>query len=305
MLEDKIAIVTGAARGLGREEALGLARHGAKVVVNDLGVTANGSGRDTSAADEVVEEIRASGGEAVAHFGDVADWQDAQSLIRTAVDTFGDLHILVNNAGFCRDRMIFNMSEEEFDSVLRVHVKGSFCTLKFAAMYWRERAKQGDGKVYGRVIGTASEAFLFCSVGQPNYAAAKAGVTVLTLSAGQALLKYGVTANVICPRARTRMTDQGVTAALFAEPEDGFDTFHPSNVAPFVAYLASPLSQNVTGQVFVLWGKEVRIVAAPDPYDRQHSFASDAVWTPESLAEKLRPHFAQRPFGEGYVVPPR
>ena len=304
MLDGKVAIVTGAARGLGRVEALELARCGARVVVNDLGVAGDGIGRDSTAADAVVEEIRSGGGEAIAHFGDVADWDDAQSLIKTAIDTYGDLNILVNNAGFCRDKMIFNMSEEEFDSVLRVHVKGNFCTLKFAAMYWREKAKADAGPVYGRIIGTSSEAFLYCSVGQPNYAAGKAGITALTLSTGLAVMKYGVTANVICPRARTRMTDTGgMLSEMFAKPEEGFDTFDPANISPIVAYLGSPSAENVSGQVFVVCGENVTVVGRPDITQPESQFHNDGRWTVEGLDQQLSPYFAKRKFGDGYALP--
>ena len=303
MLDGKVAIVTGAARGLGREEALELARHGARVVVNDLGTAGDGSGRDTSAADAVVEEIRSGGGEAVAHFGDVADWNDSQALIAKAVESYGQLDILVNNAGFCRDKMIFNMTEEEFDSVLRVHVKGNFCTLKFAAMYWREASKAAGGPVYGRIIGTSSEAFLYCSIGQPNYAAGKAGITALTLSTGQAVMKYGVTANVICPRARTRMTDTGgMLSEMFAKPDEGFDVFDPANISPFVAYLASPAAENITGQVFTVCGENVTVVRRPDVHVPENQFHNEGRWTLERLDAQLGPFFAKQKFGDGYAV---
>jgi len=304
MLDGKVAIVTGAARGLGREEALELARHGARVVVNDLGVGGDGTGRDTSAADAVVDEIKSFGGEAVPHFGDVADWKDSQAMIQAAIDSYGDLDILVNNAGFCRDKMIFNMTEEDFDSVLRVHVKGSFCSLKFAATYWREKAKAQGGKVYGRIIGTSSEAFLYCSVGQPNYAAGKAGITALTLSTGFAVQKYGVTANVICPRARTRMTDTGgLLSQMFAKPEEGFDTFDPANIAPFVAYLASPRAEHVSGQVFTCCGENITVVGRPDVSTPENQFHNDGKWTVEKLDGALGPYFAGRTFGDGYALP--
>ena len=281
-----------------------LARHGARVVVNDLGVSDDGSGRDSRAADEVVQEIRAGGGEAVAHSGDVADWNDSQAMIRTAIDTYGDLDILVNNAGFCRDKMIFNMTEEEFDSVLRVHVKGSFCSLKFASMYWREKAKSSGGPVDGRIIGTSSEAFLYCSVGQPNYAAGKAGIVALTLSTGIALMKYGVTANVICPRARTRMTDTGgLLSQMFAKPDEGFDTFDPGNIAPFVAYLGSAAAENISGQVFTCCGENITVVGRPDITTPENQFHSEGKWTSEKLQQQLGPYFAGRKFGQGYAIP--
>ncbi|MBW1762871.1 MAG: SDR family NAD(P)-dependent oxidoreductase, partial [Deltaproteobacteria bacterium] len=228
-LDGKVAIVTGAGRGLGRVEAIALAKQGARLVINDLGTTSVGSGADEEPAQQVVEEIKAFGGEAIVAFGDVASWDDTAAMIKKAVDTFGDLNIVVNNAGFLRDRMIFSMTEEEFDSVIRVHLKGHFCSMRLATEYWRKKAKAGE-TVYGRLVSTSSEAFLFGSVGQPNYAAAKAGITAMTMAAAQAMIRYGVTANVICPRARTRMNDSGPYAALFAKPESGFDVYDPENI---------------------------------------------------------------------------
>ncbi len=302
MLDGKVAIVTGAARGLGRVEALELARQGARVVVNDLGKAGDGSGRDEGPANAVVEEIKALGGEAVPHFGDVAVWADAQALIGTAVETFGDLHILVNNAGFLRDRMIFNMSEEDFDAVVRVHLKGHFCTMRHASVHWRERSKAAGGEIYGRIINTSSEAFIFGSPGQPNYAAAKAGIVALTMSAAQGLQRYGVMANAIMPRARTRMNDTGALADMFAKPSEGFDTFAPEHVSPLVAYLASPDAGNVSGQVIVVYGKSMTVVGAPS-IDTQFEAAES--WTVASVAEALGPHFAKlRPVTDGFTVSP-
>ena len=302
MLDGKVAIVTGAARGLGRVEALELARQGARVVVNDLGTAGDGSGRDEGPANAVVEEIKAMGGEAVPHFGDVAVWADAQALIGTAVETFGDLHILVNNAGFLRDRMIFNMSEEDFDAVVRVHLKGHFCTMRHASVHWRERSKAAGGEIYGRIINTSSEAFIFGSPGQPNYAAAKAGIVALTMSAAQGLQRYGVMANAIMPRARTRMNDTGALADMFAKPAEGFDTFAPEHVSPLVAYLASPEAGNVSGQVIVVYGKSMTVVGAPS-IDTQ--FEAPESWTVASVAEALGPHFAKlRPVTDGFTVSP-
>ena len=301
-LEGKVAIVTGAARGLGRVEALELARLGAKVVVNDLGTKGDGSGRDETAARAVVEEIAALGGEAIPHFGDVAVWDDARTMIGTAVERFGDLHILVNNAGFCRDRMIFNMSEDEFDSVIRVHLKGHFCTMRFATEYWRNRAKDTGGTVYGRIISTSSEAFIFGSPGQPNYAAAKAGIVAMTMSAAQVLEKYGVTANVIMPRARTRMNDSGTLASMFAKPETGFDLYAPEHVAPLVGYLASPDAARVSGYVMVIYGKQITMVAAPK---LAPVFETEDGWTTERVAATLGPWFAEhRPITDGFTVMP-
>jgi 3-oxoacyl-[acyl-carrier protein] reductase len=217
------------------------------------------------------------------------------------VESFGDLHVLVNNAGFCRDKMLFNMSEEEFDSVLRVHVKGHFCTMRHAAAWWRERAKTRGGPVYGRLVSTSSEAFLFGSVGQPNYAAAKAGIVALTMSAAQALLRYGVTANVIMPRARTRMNDSGALGAIFARPETGFDQFAPEHVAPLVAWLASPRAERVSGQVFVVWGRHITVVSRPGTELR---FETPDTWSVDAVQQKLGPHFEKlEPVKDGFAVP--
>ncbi len=301
-LDGKVAIVTGGARGLGRVEAIDLARQGARVVVNDLGVAADGTGRDESAAMAVVDEIRAFGGEAVTHFGDVASWSDAQGLIRTAIERFGDLHVLVNNAGFLRDAVLFNMTERDFDDVIRVHLKGHFCTMHFASAYWREAAKKAGGTVYGRLISTSSEAAVFCPPGQPNYSAAKAGIVALTMGAAQLLQKYGVTANAIMPRARTRMTETGPVAAMFKKPEQGFDAFAPENVSPLVAYLASPAAARISGQVFVVWARQVKVLAHPTVGT---VFDSEERWTVDSLRAQLGPHFEKRePLADGYTMPP-
>ena len=301
-LTGKVAVVTGAARGLGRVEALELARLGARVVVNDLGTKGDGTGRDETAARAVVDEITALGGEAVPHFGDVAVWDDARALIATAVERFGDLHILVNNAGFCRDRMIFNMSEDEFDSVIRVHLKGHFCTMRFASEHWRNRAKETGGTVYGRIINTSSEAFIFGSPGQPNYAAAKAGIVAMTMSAAQVLEKYGVTANAIMPRARTRMNDSGTLAAMFAKPEQGFDLYAPEHVAPLVGYLASPDAACVSGYVLVIYGKQITLVSAPT---LAPTFETEEAWPTERVAATRGPWFAtKRSITDGFTVMP-
>ena len=292
-LDGKVAIVTGAGRGLGRAEALELARRGARVVVNDRGVGLHGDAAENP-ADEVVAEIRAAGGEAVTSGADVADFEAARGLIQQAVDTWGSLDILVNNAGILRDRMIFNMAEEDWDDVIRVHLKGHFCTSRWAASYWRDRGKE-EGQVDARVINTASEAFLAGSVGQPNYAAAKAGIVQLTLATARALGKYGVTANAICPRALTRMTEalQG-----FDTQVEGEDLFAPENVSPLVAYLASPEAARVSGQVFVVYGRMISVLAGPS-VDRR--FDADARWTPDSVAGALTPFFEKRePITDGF-----
>ena len=301
-LDGKVAIVTGAARGLGRAEALQLARQGARVVVNDLGVAGDGSGRDEGPARAVVEEIRRLGGEAVAQFGDVADWKDAEGLIRAALDAFGDLHVLVNNAGFLRDAMPWKMSEEDFDRVVRVHLKGHFAPMRFAMSYWRDAAKTRGGPVYGRLINTSSEAFIFGSPAQFNYAAAKAGIVAMTMGAAQLMQKYGVTANVFMPRARTRMNDSGPLAGMFAKPESGFDTFAVENVSPLVGYLASPRAGRISGYLFSVWAKEVKVVSRPGIDAR---FASAERWTPDSLHEQLGPWFEKKePVADGFTVAP-
>jgi 3-oxoacyl-[acyl-carrier protein] reductase len=241
------------------------------------------------------------GGEAVPHFGDVADWNDSRALIKTAVDKFGDLNILVNNAGFCRDRMIFNMTEDEFDSVIRVHLKGHFCTMRFASEFWREKAKTSGGALYARIINTSSEAFIFGSPGQPNYAAAKAGIVAMTMSTAQVLQKYGVTANVIMPRARTRMNDTPMLAAMFAKPEEGFDTYAPEHVSPLVAWLGSREASNVSGYVMVVYGKEIVVIDRPR---FGHKFAVGDAWTVDSVGKQLGEHFAKlKPIADGFTVP--
>jgi 3-oxoacyl-[acyl-carrier protein] reductase len=303
-LDGKVAIVTGGGRGLGRVEAIALAKQGARLVINDLGTTGEGSGSDEEPARQVAEEIKAFGGEAIVAFGDVANWDDTAAMIKKTIDTYGDLNIVVNNAGFLRDGMIFNMSEEQFDSVVRVHLKGHFCSMRMATEYWRNKAKAGES-VYGRLVSTSSEAFLFGSVGQPNYAAAKAGITAMTMAAAQAMVKYGVTANVVCPRARTRMNDSGPHAALFAKPESGFDKYAPENLGPFIAYLASPQAQRISGEVFVVWGKQVTVVGRPT-LDTKFKNAAEGPWTVDSLHQQLGPYFEQRePVVDGFSVPPQ
>jgi 3-oxoacyl-[acyl-carrier protein] reductase len=300
MLDGKVAVITGAATGLGRCHALELARHGARIVVSDLGTKADGSGRDESAARAVCDEIRALGSEAVPHFGDAADWNDSKAMFETAVKAFGDVNIVVANAGFIRDAILFNMSEADFDSVVRVHLKGHFCALRHATAWWRERAKSG-APVYGRIVGTSSESAFFAPPGQPNYSAAKAGIIAMVMGAAQLMQKYGITANVIMPRARTRMNQDGPLQAIFKKPEEGFDTFAPENVSPLVAWLASPLAANVSGHVLVVWNKNVTIPTRPQLTTQ---FQSPERWTVDSLQQTLGPHFEKlEPVKDGYTVP--
>ncbi|MET7699740.1 3-oxoacyl-ACP reductase [Streptomyces sp. NPDC005485] len=299
-LEGLSAIVTGAGRGLGRTEALELGRLGAAVVVNDYGQPGrDGSGEASAApAEQVAAEIRAAGGSAVAHTGDVSDHEQARALVESAVAEFGKLDILVNNAGILRDRMVFSMTEDEWDSVIRVHLKGHFNTTHFASVHWRARSKTADGPVYGRIVNTSSEAYLAGSAGQPNYAAAKGGIVGLTTSTALALAKYGVTANAICPRARTRMTED-VFAGLSA-PDEGLDPLAPEHVAPLVGYLASPAAAHINGQLLVVHGGMVAIVERPR-VAAKFDTKQDA-FTHDELDALLTPHYARRPSGETFAA---
>lgn len=278
-LAGRTAIVTGAGAGLGRAEALALAAQGANVVVNDIG----------SAADDVVAEIRQAGGKAIAVQGDVGDWSMGDTLVSAAVDTFGSLDVLVNNAGVLRDKMLFNLSESDWDDVIRVHLKGHAAVSRAAAAYWRAASKSAGGPIYGRVVNTASEAFLFGSAGQPNYSAAKAGIVALTLSTAAGLGRYGVRANAICPRARTAMTE-----ATFAEgtAPGGLDAMAPERVGTFVGYLASPAAEKISGQVFIVYGDMVALMAAPT-VERKFT-AGSGVFSVEELGAQLTPYFEDR-----------
>lgn len=299
-LEGLSAIVTGAGRGLGRAEALELARLGAAVVVNDYGQPGRDGSGEASAgpAEEVAAEIRAAGGKALAHTGDVSDFQQAERLVRSAVEEFGKLDILVNNAGILRDRMVFSMAEEEWDAVIRVHLKGHFNTTRFAAAHWRARSKEAQGPVYGRIVNTSSEAFLAGSAGQPNYAAAKGGIVGLTTSTALALAKYGVTANAICPRARTRMTED--VFAGFESPDAGLDPLAPEHVAPLVGYLASPAAARVNGQLLVVHGGMVALVERPRVQAKFDS--KQETFTYDELDALLTPHYAGQPAGETFAA---
>ncbi|MFZ4735298.1 MAG: SDR family oxidoreductase [Bradymonadia bacterium] len=252
LCEGRVVIVTGAGRGIGRAHALALAAAGARVVVNDLGVALDGRGGAEGPAAEVVAEIRAAGGEAVADTHDVADEEGARALIRTALDTYGDLHALVNNAGFVRDRMFVSATFEEWDAVMRVHLRGHFAPSRCAVDHWRAQQKAGK-PVDARIVNTTSGAGLLGSIGQAAYSTAKAGLVGLTLVQAAELGRYGITANAIAPAARTRMTE-AVFAQAMAKPESGFDPMDPANIAPLVVYLASAASSGVTGRVFELSG---------------------------------------------------
>jgi NAD(P)-dependent dehydrogenase (short-subunit alcohol dehydrogenase family) len=259
-LDGRVAIITGAGRGIGREHALLFAAEGAKVVVNDLGGGLHGEEETTSAAEQVVEEIKAFGGEAIANHDDVADWDGGASLVKSAIDAFGDLHVLVNNAGILRDRVLVNLSEEDWDSVMRVHLKGHFVPSRHAAAYWRERAKEGH-EVKASIINTSSTSGLLGNIGQSNYGAAKAGIAAFTVIIADELGRYGVRANAIAPAARTRMTENtpGLADAV-AAPEDvsRFDVWDPANVSPLVAWLATEACPS-SGKVFFVQGGVIRL----------------------------------------------
>ncbi|WP_430330848.1 SDR family oxidoreductase [Rhodococcus sp. ACT016] len=260
LLDGRVVIITGAGRGIGRAHALAFAAEGAKVVVNDIGVGGDGSNTGETPAEQVVAEIKAAGGEAVVNGDDVASWEGAQNLIQTAIDTFGGLDILVNNAGFLRDRMLVGMSEEEWDAVIRVHLKGHFAPLRHAAAYWRAESKAGR-PVDARIINTSSGAGLQGSIGQGNYAAAKAGIAEMTIQAAAELKNYGVSVNAIAPAARTRMTvgAGGAMAEAMAAPEEGFDAMAPENISPLVVWLGSAESKDVTGRVFEVEGGKITV----------------------------------------------
>jgi 3-oxoacyl-[acyl-carrier protein] reductase len=282
-LAGKVAIVTGAGQGIGRAHARHLAALGASVVVNDV-----------AGAPAVVEEITAAGGRAGANADSVADWKGAEHLVGEAIDAFGDLHIVVNNAGILRDKMSFNMDEADWDAVVDVHLKGHFAVSRHAGRYWRERAKEGDAPPR-RIINTTSEAGLFGSAGQANYAAAKGGIVALTLVFAREYERYGVTANVIAPRARTAMT---ANVPSLAAPADGFDKFDPEHVARFAAWLATDGAQRVSGQVFIVMGTAVFLVAPPTVVNAIHLDA--APWTIEELERRAEGLFGGRSSG----VPP-
>jgi NAD(P)-dependent dehydrogenase (short-subunit alcohol dehydrogenase family) len=262
LLDGRVVIVTGAGGGIGRAHALAFAAEGARVVVNDIGVGLDGSpAGGGSAAQAVVDEITAAGGEAVTSGANVADWDAAAGLIQTAVESFGGLDVLVNNAGIVRDRMMANTSEDEFDAVIAVHLKGHFATMRHAAAYWRALVKEGKAgpdSLNARIINTSSGAGLQGSVGQGNYSAAKAGIAALTLVGAAEMGRYGVTVNAIAPSARTRMTET-VFADMMAKPDEGFDAMAPENISPLVVWLGSIESRDVTGRVFEVEGGVVRV----------------------------------------------
>jgi NAD(P)-dependent dehydrogenase (short-subunit alcohol dehydrogenase family) len=280
-LSGRVAIVTGAGNGLGRAEARALAEAGASVILNDL---------PGDAVDTVAAEIRGAGGSAVVSAGDIGEWATAEQLMATALSEFGQLDIVVNNAGLLRDRMIFSTSEREWDLVLRVHLRGHFLTSRLATAHWREQSKRAGGPVYARIVNTSSEAFLLGSSGQPNYAAAKAGITALTVTTARSCGRYGVRANAICPRARTDMT-----AALMGEaPDAAVDPLDPRHVAPLVTYLAGPSAQGINGEVFVVHGGVAAVMDPPrvrTVFRADEHGSADGMWTLDCVAAAMAPAF--------------
>jgi NAD(P)-dependent dehydrogenase (short-subunit alcohol dehydrogenase family) len=289
LCDGRVVIVTGAGRGIGREHALAFAREGAYDVVNDLGVALDGGTADNP-ADQVVSEIEAAGGKAVANFDDIADWAGAGRLVQTAIETFGGLDVIVNNAGFVRDRMFFTTSEEEWDAVVRVHLKGHFATTRHAADFWRARSKAGE-PVDARIINTSSGAGLMGSVGQAAYSAAKAGIAALTLVQAAEMSRYGVTANAIAPSARTRMTEE-VFADRMKAPESGFDANDPANISPLVVWLGSSESRDVTGRVFEVEGG---IISVADGWQHGPQIDKGAKWDPADVGPAVRELLAGAP----------
>ena len=294
-LSGKVAIVTGAGRGIGRAHAFALAAAGAKVVVNDLGATLSGEGADLTPADQVAAEIRTAAGEAIPDGENVADFEGAGRLVAHAIAELGGLDIVVNNAGILRDRMLVNMAEDEWDAVIAVHLKGHFAVTHHAAAHWRERAKAGE-PVRARVINTSSPSSLFGNVGQTNYGAAKAGIAAFTIIAAQELARYGVTVNCLAPNARTRMTEQ--TFDLDAPPES-FDPLDPANISPVVVALCADDAQDITGQVFHIWGGAVNALEGWSPGEL---FQSDAGWDADALLAAMLERFPEGAAPEGMVA---
>ncbi len=289
ILDGKVAVITGAGRGIGRGEALLFAEEGARVVVNDLGGEWDGTGADPRAASQVVEEIRAAGGEAVPHFDDISEPDGAASLIKLALDTWSRLDIVVNNAGILRDRMIFNMSVEEWDFVIKVHLRGHFLVTREACGYWRERSKSSD-PVSGRIINTSSTSGLLGNAGQSNYGAAKAGIAAFSSIVAMEMQRYGVTVNAIAPGARTRMTEK--TFGELKVPEGEFDALAPENVAPLVAYLASDAAGDITGQTFYVQGGLIQLYQGWTPVAE---ILKNERWTPSEIADRVGDLFEGKP----------
>jgi NAD(P)-dependent dehydrogenase (short-subunit alcohol dehydrogenase family) len=293
-LDGRVAVITGAGRGIGREHALLFAKEGAKVVVNDLGGKEDGTGADAGPAHDVVAEIEAMGGEAVANTDSCADWEGGRRIIQTALDTFGELHVLINNAGILRDRMLTNMTEDEWDAVIHVHLKGHFVPLHFAAVYWREQAKSGN-PVKASVVNTSSTSGLFGNAGQSNYGAAKTGIATLAIIAQMELDRYGVRVNAIAPSAMTRLIQTIPGVENRPKPKEGeFDPSDPGNVSPFVAYLATE-DCPIKGKVFFVGGGQVALF---EPFTLVDRIQKDGRWSVEEL-QKEAARFADVEFDYG------
>lgn len=290
LCEERVVIVTGAGRGIGREHALALAAAGARVVVNDIGTALNGEGASQTPAEEVVAEIVTAGGKAIANADDIADWAGSERLVQQAISTFGRLDAVVNNAGFVRDRMFVSATEEEWDAVVRVHMKGHFCVARHAAAHWRDAAKAGANPS-GRIINTSSGAGIWGSVGQAAYSAAKAGIAALTLVQAAELGRYGATSNAIAPIARTRMTES-VFSGMMARPEDGFDAMHPGNVSPLIVWLASEASAHCTGRIFEVTGGRVTLLGG---MTRGPERDIEKRWEPSDLGAAVTELLAEQP----------
>jgi NAD(P)-dependent dehydrogenase (short-subunit alcohol dehydrogenase family) len=284
LFDGKVAIVTGSGRGIGREEALLLAREGAAVVVNDLGGARTGEGSDTTPAQQVVDEIEAAGGQAVANGDDCSSWSGAEGMVNQAIETFGGLDILVNNAGILRDKMSFNMTEEEWDAVVKVHLKGHFAPARFAGAHWRQKSKDSGEPVNAKIVNTASESGLYGNAGQANYASAKAGIAALTIVLARELDRFGVRVNCIAPVAMTRLTED-----MMGGDDARAEQLAPANVAAGVAWLASDLSDGVNGQVLKIQGGMAQIVQGWRPISQVHS---GKAWTIESIADQRDALFA-------------
>jgi NAD(P)-dependent dehydrogenase (short-subunit alcohol dehydrogenase family) len=294
-LSGKVAIVTGAGRGIGRAHALALSGAGAKVVVNDLGAGLAGEGADLSPAEQVAQEIRAAGGEAAVNGENVADFAGAGRMVQQAIDEFGRLDILVNNAGILRDRMLVNMSEDEWDAVIAVHLKGHFAPTQHAASHWRERSKAGE-EVRGRVLNTSSPSGVFGNIGQANYGAAKAGIAGFTIIAAQELGRYGVTVNCLAPNARTRMTEETFE---MGPPDEGFDPLDPANMSVVVVALCADEAQQITGQVFHVWGGAVNALKG---WSAGELFDAPEGWQPDDLLRELVARFPDGASPPGMVA---
>ncbi len=281
--EGRVVIVTGAGRGIGRAHALAFAREGARVVINDLGVSLQGEDGGANPAEEVAEEIRQAGGQAVTNGADVGDFAQAGELVKTAIDNFGGLDVVVNNAGFVRDRMFVSTSEDEWDAIIRVHLKGHYCVTSNACAYWRQQSKAGQA-VDARIINTSSGAGLQGSIGQSSYSAAKAGIATLTLIQAAELGRYGITSNAIAPSARTRMTED-VFEDMMKKPESGFDAMAPENISPLVVWLGSSESKDITGCIFELAGGEISLA---DGWRKGPAVDKGARWEPDEVGSAVQ-----------------